>query len=278
MGFERAYLAQEVQLLEYLLTQRRKRELDRQLGSGVALIEDRVDFDQIHANLLARLRDQLHRQVRLAVGDAAQHRRADAGCLDWIERIHIQANMEARRIHAHTHDRLFHHRCQPTPINIVHCEYLDAGGVERLTLARLVRPIHLGPYERIIVEGSRGSSLFVVQSGELEVIGKVDGKEVVLAHLGSGAVVGEVAFLTGQARTASVRATHGAVVLEIAPSHLEPIARARPGIIDQLTDLMALRRQSTDAPSRASVLQTLSSAILGRSWLVSEASGHMGRD
>ena len=150
-------------------------------------------------------------------------------------------------------------------------------GEERLTLARLARPIQLGPYERIIVEGSRGSSLFVVHSGELEVIGKVHGEEAVLAHLGTGAVVGEVAFLTGQTRTATVRATHGAVVLEIAPSHLEPIARARPGIIDQLTDLMTLRRQSTDAPSRTSVLQTLSSAILGRPWLVSEANRPIGQ-
>jgi hypothetical protein len=138
---------------------------------------------------------------------------------------------------------------------------------ERNDLARQVRPIRLGPDERIVIEGNRGSSLFLVQEGELEVIAKRNGRETLLAHLGKGAVVGEVSFLTGQVRTATVRATHGAVVLEVTPSHLEPITRARPAVLDQLADLMVERQKEKDPAARGRLLRTLSSAVFGRSSL-----------
>lgn len=63
---------------------------------------------------------------------------------------------------------------------------------ELLQLAVSVRPIVLGPIERIIVQGRPGSSLFVLAEGELEVlVRQEDGHDLAVATLEPGAVFGE---------------------------------------------------------------------------------------
>lgn len=131
-------------------------------------------------------------------------------------------------------------------------------------LARLARTITLGPTERIIIQGNPGSSLFALHDGELEVIAKTDGVERVLAELQPGAVVGEVAFLTGQPRNATVRAVDAATVVEIAARHLEPIVRERPVILEELTALMTRRRELTEHPlPAATLIERIAAAIFG---------------
>ncbi|WNG37998.1 cyclic nucleotide-binding domain-containing protein [Archangium violaceum] len=134
---------------------------------------------------------------------------------------------------------------------------------EVAALASSARPIVLGPHERIIVQGNKGSSLFILQEGGLEVIAKQDGKERVLAEIPPGAVVGEIAFLTGEPRTATVRATDSATVLEISAAHLKPLVEARPAILEQITALVAKRQSSDASEAQAGLLKRVSSAIFG---------------
>lgn len=131
-------------------------------------------------------------------------------------------------------------------------------------LAHLARTIVLGPTERIIVQGTAGTSLFVLHEGELEVVARTDATERVLAELSPGAVIGEVAFLTNQPRTASVRAVGTSTVIEIDARHLEPLVRERPAILDALTALMTRRQARADAPAViGGLLQRISAAIFG---------------
>ncbi|MEO5817130.1 MAG: cyclic nucleotide-binding domain-containing protein [Gemmatimonadaceae bacterium] len=131
---------------------------------------------------------------------------------------------------------------------------------EIVGVARRARVIHLGPQERIIVQGRTGSSLFVIYDGELEVIAKRNGRDRVIAQLGRGAVVGETSFLTGQARTASVRAIEIATVIEISASLFRPVVRDRPAILEELIDLMS-KRVETERRSKKSLLSKVSAAI-----------------
>jgi CRP-like cAMP-binding protein len=130
---------------------------------------------------------------------------------------------------------------------------------EVYSLARNVRPIHLGPMERIIVQGRQGSSLFVVAEGQLEVlVRQPDGVDLQVAIVHAGAVVGEVSLLTGEVRSASVRAVDSAMVYEIGNMQYEPILRARPSLIEELACLMeerlrANRAQSAEYDSRQEV-------------------------
>ena len=57
---------------------------------AVGLIDDGVDLDDFQRRHAAGIADALHGQMRLAVGDAAAHRRADAGRLARIDSVHIE--------------------------------------------------------------------------------------------------------------------------------------------------------------------------------------------
>ena len=106
-------------------------------------------------------------------------------------------------------------------------------------LAQTAREIVLGPMERIIIEGREGSSLFLVGEGRLEAfVRQSDGVDRLIGIKKRGDIMGEISMLTGAPRSATVRAVDGAVVFEIGKKQYEPIIKARPAIVDELTVVM----------------------------------------
>ena len=69
--------------------------------------------------------------------------------------------------------------------------------------------------ELVFNEGSLGDSMFVVKSGQLKISRRIDGAEVSLTSLKKGGVVGEIALLTGQPRTASALAVKKSTLIRI---------------------------------------------------------------
>ena len=129
-------------------------------------------------------------------------------------------------------------------------ELLAALSVDELQqLALVVRPISLGHLERIIVQGREGSSLFILQEGTLEVITRVDSSERQVAVLQPPALVGELAFLVGEKRSATVRAIEQATVLELGAAQLRPFVEARPALLDGLVALLEERRRRNLEPA-----------------------------
>jgi hypothetical protein len=119
-------------------------------------------------------------------------------------------------------------------------------------LAATVRPIELGPMERIILQGKAGSSLFVLADGSLEVlVRQQDGYDLAVATLDHGAVFGEMSLLTGEPRSATVRSIDAALVYEIGQQQFAPILRSRPAVIDALAALMERRMRATAAANTA---------------------------
>lgn len=86
--------------------------------------------------------------------------------------------------------------------------------------------------------------MFVVESGRLgvSVHGKV-GQSQRLAVLEQGAAFGEISLLTGDPRSATVRALTEATLLEIDKSTLSPILRENPSICGMLELTMQERRK-----------------------------------
>ena len=71
----------------------------------------------------------------------------------------------------------------------------------------LTEPFFTAPGERLFEEGESAEGLYVVERGEVEVRIRSDGdREITLAHLGNGSVVGEMALIAGGPRSASVEA------------------------------------------------------------------------
>ncbi|HEY0787416.1 MAG TPA: cyclic nucleotide-binding domain-containing protein, partial [Thermoanaerobaculia bacterium] len=132
-------------------------------------------------------------------------------------------------------------------------------------LGASARPIELGPVERIIVQGRKGSSLFVVAEGSLEVLVRQnDGIDVPVATLEEGAVFGEMSLLTGAPRSATVRSVDPAVVYEIGQHQLAPILARRPSAIDELAALMEPRLRATAAASQRHALKRRGASLAGK--------------
>jgi CRP-like cAMP-binding protein len=83
----------------------------------------------------------------------------------------------------------------------------------------------------IIVEGERGQGLFVILSGEVDVISRAASADPVkLARLRAGDMFGEMSLVTDQPTSATVRAATAATVLFLAREYVERLAEAVPEI------------------------------------------------
>jgi CRP-like cAMP-binding protein len=67
-----------------------------------------------------------------------------------------------------------------------------------------------------------------------------------------GDIFGEMSLLTGQPRTATVRAATDAVVFEVAKEHLDPVLRRRPELAEGLAAMVAARLAANAERDRAS--------------------------
>ena len=77
-------------------------------------------------------------------------------------------------------------------------------------------------------QGDAGSSMFVILSGRVRVVIEPSGQEV--AVIEPGGFFGEMSMLTGDPRTATVRAASDVHALEIPAERFRDTALARPGL------------------------------------------------
>ena len=69
--------------------------------------------------------------------------------------------------------------------------------------------------EPIVRQGEKGSQMYVLQRGRVEVIRESEGREDRLGLLGPGAVFGEMAIFEREVRSATIRAVEDSRVLTI---------------------------------------------------------------
>lgn len=133
-------------------------------------------------------------------------------------------------------------------------------------LATKARRVVYGPLDRIVLQGQRDSSMFLVASGAVEVfVRHPDGRDLPVAALEKGAVFGEFALLTGEERTATVRAVDEVVLYEITKEALQPIIEARPQLVIELSLLMAARQADLrDATERHEQAEEEVKTLAGR--------------
>ena len=94
--------------------------------------------------------------------------------------------------------------------------------------------------EPIVRQGAAGQSMFVVLSGRVRVSIEPSGQEV--AVIPAGGFFGEMSMLTGDARTATVKAIEDAVVLEISAADFRALAAANPSLLDHVSTVVSARR------------------------------------
>lgn len=105
--------------------------------------------------------------------------------------------------------------------------------------------------EPIVHQGDSGSSMFVVLSGRVRVLLEPPGREI--ASIGELGFFGEMSMLTGEARSATVRAAGDVVVMEVSAERFRELVVARPAILEHVGTVVAARRAALeDARAAAS--------------------------
>lgn len=123
---------------------------------------------------------------------------------------------------------------------------LDPQALDRLAAAAVVRRYRRGEY--LFHVGDPGDSLLVVAEGLVKVtISSPDGSDVVLAAMGPGESLGELAVLDGAPRSASVVAAEATTVFVLGRRELLGTMAAHPAVLDAvLVNLGALVRRLTE--------------------------------
>lgn len=109
------------------------------------------------------------------------------------------------------------------------------------------------PGKAIIREGEAGSSVYVVTRGSVRVYTMLSGKQVQLAVLQPSDFFGEIAFLTGKPRTATVEAAEETDLLEVSEEDLLDLIAKRPRIKEVLQNYHTQRTKSTLEKIKSSV-------------------------
>jgi len=120
---------------------------------------------------------------------------------------------------------------------------LDEEGRSKLAELALMTKLPTG--ETVIEEGSEGDRFFLLLKGEVSVTSRKGDELVELARLGVGAVLGEVALLTGEPRTASVIAKQDVVLVEFPEPGINDILEDYPKVKELLVRVLVHRAKDT---------------------------------
>jgi len=114
------------------------------------------------------------------------------------------------------------------------------------TIVKQSRLDHFGRGERVIEEGAEGDSMFVLLRGAAQVLVAKNGSAIPVATLNSGDCFGEMSLLTGERRSATVRAQGDCYVMEISKPVMAEIIRDAPDCLRQLSEILAHRKMETE--------------------------------
>ena len=97
--------------------------------------------------------------------------------------------------------------------------------------------------------------MFVLLRGAAEVSVSKNGHSIPVATLKEPDCFGEMSLLTGERRTATVRAQTDCQVMEIGKPVMAELLRASPDCLDRLSDLLAKRKMETEGLLKEAVPQ-----------------------
>ncbi|MCF8482359.1 MAG: cyclic nucleotide-binding domain-containing protein [Rhodospirillum sp.] len=98
------------------------------------------------------------------------------------------------------------------------------------------RLFHLKPGDMLFAEGDEGDSAYYIRSGAIEVTRKVGSAEVVIALEQEGGIVGEMALIDNQPRSATARAVEATTLVAVPKSEFETYLENTDPVIRRLLE------------------------------------------
>ncbi|MCB1521242.1 MAG: patatin-like phospholipase family protein [Hyphomicrobiaceae bacterium] len=124
---------------------------------------------------------------------------------------------------------------------------LDAG--TRSEIAAEFEPLALKRGDVLVRQGDAADSMFIVVSGRFAV--RLDGRADAISEIGPGQPIGEIAFLAGGTRTATVEALRDGLVLGLNRADFERLTSKSPALWRVITVTLAKRIAALNAAQPA---------------------------
>jgi len=115
----------------------------------------------------------------------------------------------------------------------------DLTDAECAALEAELVPLPVRRGDVLMRQGEEADALYIVVSGRFDV--RIAGREGPIAEIGQGYPIGEIAFLAGGARTATVTAVRDSLVFRLDRSHFDQLCQRVPRIWSALTTALARR-------------------------------------
>jgi len=127
------------------------------------------------------------------------------------------------------------------------CRAMAPKHLERVALLSQERPY--APGEVIVREGDPGSELFIVERGEVTV--SIDEKHggVEVARLSDGSFFGEMSLMTGEPRSATVRAATDTWLLVVGKQAFAELLDDDPQLAERISNVLATRQEQLSSAS-----------------------------
>ncbi|TNF19554.1 MAG: Crp/Fnr family transcriptional regulator [Rhodobacteraceae bacterium] len=155
---------------------------------------------------------------------------------------------------------------------------LSAG--ERAALLALSKPCHYPGGKAIFSKGSRGETMMLIETGRVEIsLTSASGNRSIVAHLGPGDSVGEMAILLNSERTADALATNDVTGRLVHRTHLMNFLAEHPKTtLGLIADLCRKLQATTEALADLSMADggtRLAKVLIGLfdRWGIEEAEG-----
>jgi CRP-like cAMP-binding protein len=123
------------------------------------------------------------------------------------------------------------------------------GILKALTLEQVIRLteaaqiVNCRANQLLIEKGHTADSMYILIEGGLEItIPNDQGEQVVVATIWPGECVGEMSLLTGEPRSANVRAKAHSTLLEITKADIAPIFESHPELIEEISIVLEQRK------------------------------------
>ncbi|HTF36366.1 MAG TPA: Crp/Fnr family transcriptional regulator [Myxococcota bacterium] len=149
---------------------------------------------------------------------------------------------------------------------------LEERALDALLAATTTR--RLAPREALFHKGDPGEQLYVVMSGRLKAKAEAaDGKEVIFALMGPQEVIGEIALLDSEPRSATVEAIEASELLALHRRDFLPVLERHPKVAIRLAGILAGRLRRLSDVTEDTAFLTLPSRLAKKLLSLAESDG-----
>ena len=129
---------------------------------------------------------------------------------------------------------------------------------DRYEIESLLSWVYLSTDDILFEQGDIGNSLYVIMHGRLRVIVEAGGVREIVREVGSGEIIGEMALITGEPRSATLQAVRDTRLVKLSKASFERLIERHPQVMMQIARIQSKRvRLLSVRPPHSTTLVTL---------------------